>query len=74
MLPKNIPHSMRCPFCSGVAELEWQKYTGNITEYLSYYCKTCENAFTTTESDEISLRKYKVKKRSLLRKLKIKKI
>jgi hypothetical protein len=65
---------MRCPFCSGVAELEWQKYTGNITEYLSYYCKTCENAFTTTESDEISLRKYKVKKRSLLRKLKIKKI
>jgi len=72
MLPKNIPHSMRCPFCSGIAELEW--YTSSITEYLSYYCKVCENGFTTTESDTISLSRYRSKKRSLLRKDKIKKL
>lgn len=73
MLPKNIPHSIRCPWCQEQeAKLEWQKAnTSSISETLVYYCDNCKNGFTTTESDTISLSKYQSKKRSLLRKEKI---
>ena len=79
ILPKNIPHSLRCPYCQPLdgweeqeAKLEWQKAnTGSISETLVYYCDNCKNGFTTTESDTISLSKYQSKKRSLLRKEKI---
>ena len=86
ILPKNIPHSLRCPWCQPLdvhdnlcagweeqeAKLEWQKAnTGSISETLVYYCDKCKNGFTTTESDTISLSKYQSKKRSLLRKEKI---
>jgi len=79
MLPKNIPHSIGCPFCQGIADLEWQKNSTSMSmsffyDHLSYYCKTCKNAFTTTDSDTISLKRYQVKKRSVYRKNKIKKI
>ena len=80
ILPKNIKHSLRCPWCQpeGLnwkeqeAKLEWQKANkGSISETLVYYCDNCKNGFTTTESDTISLSKYQSKKRSLLRKKKI---
>ena len=73
ILPKNIPHSLRCPYCDKQeAKLEWQKANpGSISETLVYYCDNCRNGFTTTESDTISLSKYHSKKRSLLRKEKI---
>ena len=83
ILPKNIPHSLRCPNCQPLdgwekqdAKLEWRLHphpNGTKSEYLSYYCDKCKNAFTTTESDTISLSRYHSKKRSLLRKEKIKK-
>jgi len=80
-LPNSIPHSINCPSCmpSGLnwkeqlAELEWQVDNSGYF-YLSYYCKNCTNGWTTNDSDEISLRQRKIKKRSLLRKDKIKKI
>lgn len=56
-----------------LAELEWQVDNSGYF-YLSYYCKNCTNGWTTNDSDEISLRQRKIKKRSLLRKDKIKKI
>jgi len=76
-LPDSIPHSIKCPICYSLesnieANLEWQNQNGN--EYLSYYCDNCKNGWTSDESDEISLRHYKSKKRSLLRKEKIKKL
>ena len=81
MLPKNIPHSLRCPSCQPLdgwkeqlANLKWDLHISTGSEYLSYYCDNCKNGFTTTESDTISLSRYHSKKRSLLRKLKIKKL
>jgi len=89
-LPDSIPHSIKCPICYSLesnieANLEWQNQNGN--EYLSYYCDNCKNGWTSDESDEISLSKrlsmaivksalrhHKSKKRSLLRKEKIKKL
>lgn len=75
-LPNSIPHSLNCPYsCHSKAELEWQKANpGSVTKTLVYYCHECKNGFTTTESDTISLKHYNNKKRSLLRKDKIKKI
>ena len=75
MLPSNIPHLIRCPYCDKQeAQLEWQKANpGSISETLVYYCDKCRNGFTTTESDTISLGRYHSKKRSLLRKDKINK-
>ena len=80
-LPNSIPHSINCPFCmpSGLnwkqqqAKLKWTLQSQNI-EYLSYYCENCNNGFTTTESDTISLNRYNSKKRSLFRKDKIKRL
>ena len=81
MLPKNIPHSIRCPYCQPfdgwkeqLANLKWDLHINTGSEYLSYYCDKCRNGFTTTESDTISLSRYHSKKRSLLRKDKIKKL
>jgi hypothetical protein len=84
ILPESIPHSLKCPFCQPSdgweeqdAKLEWRLHphpNGKKSEYLSYCCKNCNNAFTTTASDTISLRHYNSKKRSLLRKNKIKKL
>jgi hypothetical protein len=74
-LPDSIPHSLNCPYsCHSKAELEWQKAPGSVTKNLVYYCHECKNGFTTTESDTISLKHYNNKKRSLVRKDKIKKI
>jgi len=80
-LPKSIPDSIKCPTCmpfdtssEQLAKLEWQKYPGSLTEHLAYYCENCKNGFTTTESDEISLKRYNNKKRSIVRKNKINKI
>jgi len=84
ILPNNIPHSLRCPSCQPFddwkeqdAKLQWQWHphpNGTKSEYLSYYCNNCKNGFTTTASDKISLSRYHSKKRSLLRKEKIKKL
>jgi hypothetical protein len=84
ILPSSIPHSLRCPSCQPFdgwkeqdAKLQWQWHphpNGTKSEYLSYYCDNCKNGFTTTASDTISLSRYHSKKRSLLRKEKIKKL
>ena len=81
MLPENIPHSLRCPYCQPLdgweeqeAKLEWNLHphpNGTKSDYLTYRCDKCKNGFTTTESDTISLNRYHSKKRSLLRKDKI---
>lgn len=78
-LPDNIPHSLDCPYqwkhqqYNYSAKLEWQKANpGSVTKTLVYYCHVCKNGFTTTESDEISLKHYYSKKRSIVRKNKIK--
>ena len=74
MLPNSIPHSIECPTCSNsFAKLEWQKDTWGF-DYLVYYCENCKNGWTTSESDEISIKSRQIKKRSELRKLKIKKL
>jgi hypothetical protein len=80
-LPDSIPHSLNCPYSwrhqqyHSKAELEWQKANpGSVVKTLVYYCHVCKNGFTTTESDTISLKHYNNKKRSLVRKDKIKKI
>ena len=74
MLPNNIPHSIRCPYCDKQeAKLEWQKANpGSSSETLVYYCDSCKNGFTTTDSDTISLKRYHSKKRSVYRRDKIK--
>lgn len=80
-LPNSIPHSIECPSCvpSGLnwdvrlAVLEWQKDTWGF-DYLVYYCENCKNGYTTTESDELSIKTRHIKKRSEIRKLKVKKI
>jgi len=84
MLPDNIPHSVRCPYCQPLdgwkeqeAKLEWNSHphlNGSKSEYLSYRCDKCSNGFTTTESDTISLNRYHSKKRSVYRKNKINKL
>lgn len=56
-----------------LAELEWQMDTSGYF-YLSYYCKNCRNGWTTTESDELSIKYRNIKKRSERRRVKIKKI
>lgn len=78
MLPKNIPHTLGCPHCQSgsnqEANLHWRFHphpNGDKSEYLSYYCDKCKHSFTTTESDTISMSRYRSKKRSLLRKDKI---
>ena len=78
-LPNSIPHSIDCPSCQSkqLAKLEWALHphaSGQNIEYLSYYCDNCNNGFTTTESDTISLNRYNSKKRSLFRKDKIKRL
>lgn len=80
-LPSSIPHSIRCPFCQPFdtwedqeAKLKWNEHPhpgGKKSKYLSYYCDKCKNGFTTTESDTISLNRYKLNK---IRIQKIKKI
>lgn len=80
-LPSSIPNSMNCPSCmpaglswnEQLAKLEWQMYKSGYS-YLVYYCDNCKNGWTTTESDEISLKFRNNKKRSEKRKYKIKKI
>lgn len=73
-LPNNILHSIDCP-CGQTAKLEWKyTYLSALHKYLSYYCNSCKNAFTTTKSDEISLIIFNSKKRSIKRKNKIIKI
>jgi len=57
-----------------LVNLEWQKYPFSISEHLSYYCDNCKSNSTTIESDTISLRNHSSKKRSLLRKDKIKRL
>jgi hypothetical protein len=81
ILPSSIPHSLRCPSCQlfddwkeQLANLKWDLHLLTGSKYLSYYCDNCKNGFTTTESDKISLRHYNSKKRSLLRKYKIKRL
>lgn len=71
-LPISIPHLIICPYCQKESKLEWQK--SSFYEILVYYCHECKSGFTTTESDTISLKKYNLKKRSILRKDIIKKI
>jgi Zn finger protein HypA/HybF involved in hydrogenase expression len=81
MLPKNIPHSVKCPRCvpsglnwdENLARLEWQKDTWGF-DYLVYYCENCKEGFTTTKSDELSIKTRQIKKRNLIRKNKIKKL
>ena len=83
-LPNSIPHSIDCPSCQPMdgwlkqlAKLEWALHphaSGQNIEYLTYYCENCNNGFTTTESDTISLNRYNSKKRSLFRKDKIKRL
>lgn len=72
-LPNSISHSIICPSCGNPAELERQRDPSGYI-YLSYYCNNCEEGWTTNESDELSLRIRKNKKRSERQKLKIKKI
>jgi len=81
ILPDSIPHSLKCPFCEPfdgwkeqLANLKWDLHITTGSKYLSYYCDSCKNGFTTTASDTISLRHYNSKKRSFLRKDKIKKL
>ena len=81
ILPDSIPRSIKCPTCmpfddcnEQLSKLEWQKYPFRISEHLSYYCDNCKSNSTTIESDTISLRNHISKKRSLLRKDKIKRI
>jgi len=81
ILPESIPHSLKCPFCQPsdgweeqLANLKWDLHISTGSKYLSYYCDNCKNGFTTTKSGTISLRHYNSKKRSLLRKDKIKKL
>ena len=76
MLPKNIPHSINCPYCTYFeSKLKWQMANpGSVVETLVYYCDNCKNGFTTTESDTISLKRYHSKKRSVYRKNKINKL
>jgi hypothetical protein len=82
-LPTTITQKLRCPNCKPfdgkeeLANLKWSFHThpgGAKSEYLVYYCDICNTGFTTTESDTISLRRYKSKKRGLIRKQKIKNI
>jgi hypothetical protein len=81
ILPKSIPHSLRCPSCQPfdgwkeqLANLKWDLHITTGSKYLSYYCDNCKNGFTTTESDTISLKHYHSKKRSVYRKNKINKL
>jgi hypothetical protein len=81
ILPTSIPHSLRCPSCQPfdgwkeqLANLKWDLHITTGSKYLSYYCDNCKDGFTTTASDIISLRHYNSKKRSLLRKDKIKRL
>jgi len=81
ILPTSIPHSLRCPRCQPfdgwkeqLANLKWDLHIATGSKYLSYYCDNCKNGFTTTASDTISLKHYHSKKRSLLRKDKIKRL
>ena len=72
ILPKSIPHSINCPSCQEhLANLNWDLHITTGSKYLRYYCDSCKNGFTTTKSDEISLKNYHNKKRSLVRKNKI---
>ncbi len=73
-LPDTICHSIECPSCSNdFSKLEWQKdISGN--DYLAYNCSFCKQSWTTTESDEISIKYRNIKKRSIKRKNKINKI
>ena len=74
MLPKSIPHSMECPVCSNsIAKLQWQKDSRGF-DYLIYSCSFCKEGWTTNESDEISIKNRQIKKRSLIRKDKIKRL
>jgi hypothetical protein len=79
-LPNSIPHSIKCPCCVSngcdeqLAKLEWQKYSSNSSEHLSYYCDNCKNGWTTNESDELSFKYFQNKERSINRKNKINKI
>lgn len=76
-MTQSLPNSHLCSFCSGTAILEEQDY-GGICKYLVYYCHSCKNGFTTTESDTISIARIQSTKRkiriSTRRKEKIKKI
>jgi hypothetical protein len=82
LLPSNIPHTLKCPKCKPFdgkyqsSNLKWDFHTYPIngvtkSEYLVYHCDICNARFTTTESDTISIKRYKSKKRSLVRKEKI---
>jgi len=83
-LPNSIPHSIDCSssqpmngWSKQLAKLEWALHphaSGQNIEYLSYCYENCNNGFTTTESDTISLNRYNSKKRSLFRKDKIKRL
>ena len=49
MLPKSIPHSLRCPSCQPLdgwkeqlANLKWDLHISTGSEYLSYYCDNCK--------------------------------
>ena len=73
-LPNSIPNSIECPACSnGIAKLEWQLSLSGY-DYLVYNCSFCKECWTTNETDELSIKSHNIKKRSELRKLKIKKL
>jgi transcriptional regulator NrdR family protein len=60
----NIKQRIECPFCDGMAsmqkearELIYRKKPVQIIAHF-YRCEKCEEEFTTTETDTISLQKW----------------
>ncbi len=77
-----MKNKITCAVCGDVAELVSSindVYIGKINkkvfvDFISYQCDACEEAFTTTEVDELNLSKIEIGIRNYKRMLKINKI
>lgn len=57
---KDLPKTLECPYCDGVSgliEVDEQFLSSRISNkrYYLYKCNKCDEGFTTTNSDTVSM-------------------
>ena len=77
-----VKNKLDCPVCGYIAQLVTEYndfYVGKINKkiffnFTNYQCDSCDESFTTTESDELNLKEINKGIRNFKRQLKIQKI
>ena len=83
MTENNLPKHQRCPVCGDTCDL-YEKTIGyslhppmpgishvNV-DALSYECENCNESWTTTETDDVTMERFNSNKKALIRSEKIK--